>query len=186
METMLFMDSMDLSEKNGSMTFFTFSNKRMTFVYKLIFGETLPRLTEEMKIYMQHSSDPVGDWFLYEDYTVLRVYGFKEETYKFPTFLSKRIFVLEFLRQRLYVESELFLKHKKSSNIKFKYTIEPFVVDSTSSLPIIQDLLRSMKFDQDRKVNYDPKHIISKRKVSFRLGTFEHEEDQELSVMANA
>ena len=71
-----------------------------------------------------------------------------EEPYKLPTFLTKIIFVLEFLRQILYVESELFLKHKKYSNIKFKYTIEPFVVDSTSALPIIQDLLRSMKFDQ--------------------------------------
>ena len=138
-----------------------------------------------MKIYMQHSSELVGDWFLYEDYTVLRVYGFMEEPYKLPAFLTKRIFVLEFLRQRLYVESELFLKHKKSSNIKFKFTIEPFVVDSTSSLPIIQDLLRSMKFDQDRKASYDPKHIISKRKVSCKLGTFEHEKDQELSAMAN-
>ena len=59
------------------------------------------------------------------------------------------------------------------------------MVDSTSSLPIIQDLLRIMKFDQDIKVRCDPKHIISKRKVSCKLGTFEHEEDQELSTMAN-
>ena len=66
-----------------------------------------------MKIHMQHSSEPVGDWFLYEDYIVLRVYGFMEEPYKLPAFLTKIIFVLEFLRQRLYVESELFLKRKK-------------------------------------------------------------------------
>ena len=109
-----------------------------------------------------------------------------EEPYKLPTFLTKRMFVFELLRQRLYVESELFLKQKKSSNIEFKYTIEPFVVDSTYALPIIQDLLRSMKFDQDRRVNYYPKHIISKRKVSCRLGTFKHEEDKKLLVMDNA
>ena len=106
----------------------------MAYVYKLIFGATLPRLTEEMKIYMHHSSEPIGDWFLYEDYKVLRVYGFMEEPYKLPVFLTNKIFVLEFLRQRLYVENELFLKHKKSSNINFKFTIEPFVVDSTFSM----------------------------------------------------
>ena len=60
------------------------------------------------------------------------------------------------------------------------------MVDSTSALPIIQYLLGSMKFDLDRRVSYDPKHIISKRKVSCKLGTFEHEEDQELLAMANS
>ena len=84
---------------------------------------------------------------------------------------------MEFLRERLYVESELFLKHKKSSNIGLKYTIYSFVVDCNYSLPNIQYFLRSMKFDQDRRVSYDRKHIISKRKVSCRLGKFEHEED---------
>ena len=59
------------------------------------------------------------------------------------------------------------------------------MVDSTSALPIFQYFLRIMKFDQDRKVNYDPKHIISKRKLSCKPGAFEHEEDQELSAMAN-
>ena len=48
----------------------------MSSIYKLIFGITLPRMIEEMKAYMQNSNAPVGDWFLYEDFTMLRVYGF--------------------------------------------------------------------------------------------------------------
>ena len=91
MELEFFIDSVDVSEKNGILEFFTFTNKTMAYVDKLIFGATLPRLTEEMKIYMHHSSDLVGVWFLYEDYTILRVFGFMEEPHKIPTFLTKRI-----------------------------------------------------------------------------------------------
>ena len=69
--------------------------------------------------------------------------------------------------------------------MKFKYTIEPFVVNSTVALSIIQDIMKSMIFQLDKKLNYDPKHVISKRKTVARLGTYEHQEDQALAVMAN-
>ena len=135
-------------------------------------------MTEEMKAYLQNSNDPIGDWFLYKDFTLLRLYGFEDEPYRLPMFLTKKIFVMEFLRQRLQVESEIFLKHKKASNMKFKYTIEPFVGNSTAALTVIQNILKSMNFQVDKKTNYDPKHIISHRKIASRLGTYEHTEDE--------
>ena len=100
MEPKFFVDNVNLSEKNASMTFFNFSNKIMAYVYKLIFNNTLPRMLEEMKICMQNANEPVGDWFLYKEHTMLRIYGFTEEPYKLLAFLTKRIFVLEFLRQK--------------------------------------------------------------------------------------
>ena len=45
--------------------------------------------------------------------------------------------------------------------MKFIYTIEPFVVNSTVSLPIIQKIIKSMNFQLDKKLNDDPKHVIS-------------------------
>ena len=84
---------------------------------------------------------------------MLRVYGFEDEPYRLPVFLTKMIFVLEFLRQRLQVESDIFIKHKKASNMKFRYTIEPFVVNSTAALSIIQDIMKSMNFQLDKKLN---------------------------------
>ena len=83
------------------MTFIYFTDKVMSSIYKLIFDITLPRMIEEMKAYMQNSNEPVGDWFLYKYFSMLRVYGFEDEPYRLPLFLTKRIFVLEFLRQRL-------------------------------------------------------------------------------------
>ena len=65
MEPVLFVDNVNLSERNSSMTFINFIDKIMASIYKLIFGTTLPRITQEMKAYFQNSNEPVGDWFLY-------------------------------------------------------------------------------------------------------------------------
>ena len=95
------------------MTFINFIDKIMASIYKLIFGTTLPRITEEMKAYLQNSNEPVAYWFIYKEYTSLMIYGFEEEPYRLPVFLTKKTFALEFLRQRLHVESEIFLKQKR-------------------------------------------------------------------------
>ena len=91
------------------MTFINFTHKIMSSIWMLIFGSSLPRMMEEMKAYLQKSNELVGDWFLYKEFTILRIYGFENEPYRLPLFLTKRIFVQEFLRQRLHVESEMFL-----------------------------------------------------------------------------
>ena len=59
------------------------------------------------------------------------------------------------------------------------------MVDSTSALPIIQDILKSIKFELDRKVNYDPKQVISQRKASCIICSFEHQNDEEPAAKAN-
>ena len=94
---------------------FEFSNSIMSEIYKMLFNEVLHRVLEEMKCLMQSSpEDRVGDWFLYEDSTVLRIYGFTGEPYRLPAFLTPRIFALDFMRQRLYSEKEHFGAFKKS------------------------------------------------------------------------
>ena len=69
--------------------------------------------------------------------------------------------------------------------MKFRYTIEPFVVNSTSAITIVQNILRSMNFQFDKKTKYDPKHVISQRKAFFKIGAYEHQEDEELEAKAN-
>jgi hypothetical protein len=52
--------------------------------------------------------------------------------------------------------------------------MEPFVVSSTYALSIVQAILRSMNFQLDRKIKYDPKYVKSQRKESYKIGTYEH------------
>ena len=42
-----------------------------------------------------------------------------------------------------------------------------------------------MNFQSDKKAKYDPKHIISERKLASRLATYEHIEDEELAAKTN-
>ena len=85
----------------------------------------MPRINEDLRLFLQNLAELIGDWFCYKYFTVIRVYGFEGEPYKLHKFLTIRIFVLEYLRQRLSVENEIFIKHKKVSSIKFKFTLEP-------------------------------------------------------------
>ena len=144
---------------------FYFINTIMAKMYKLLFDDVLPRVLEEMKLMLESSSeDRIGDWFLYKDFTILRVYGFTGEPYKLPVFLTPRIFALEFIRKRLCAEEENFGAFKKSSNIKFPFKVGPFIFKNKSSLMIVEKLLEIMDFQNKQRINYDPHHIISQRK----------------------
>ena len=53
-------------------------NSFLSLLYPLIYEETMPRLLPEMKQFLQLSPDTgVGDWFLFEQNTVIRIYGYK-------------------------------------------------------------------------------------------------------------
>ena len=81
----------------------------------MVFDEVLPQVLEEMKCMMQSSPDDrVGDWFLYKESTVLRVYRFTGEPYKLNAFLTPRAFALHFMRQILHSEEEHFGAFMKS------------------------------------------------------------------------
>ena len=90
----------------------------------------MPRISEDLKILLQNPVEIVGDWFCFEDYTLIRVYGFEGDPFRLPNFTTRRLFALEFLRQRLVAENDNFIKHKKASSMKFVLTLKPFVVKS--------------------------------------------------------
>lgn len=90
----------------------------------------MPRIGGDLKLLLQGPVESVGDWLCFEDYTLIRVYGFEGEPFRLPKFTTRRFFVLEFLRQRLIAENDNFVKHKKASSLNFVFTLEPFVVKS--------------------------------------------------------
>jgi hypothetical protein len=101
-------------------TMLIFINKIMSRVHSLIFGSDLSRVLEEMKISLQpNPENMIGDWVLFEQSTVIWVYGYQEGPYLLPVFLTPRVFALEFIRQRIISETEHFLKAHKASNLKF-------------------------------------------------------------------
>ena len=119
--------------------------------------------------------DRIGDWFLYKDFTVLRVYGFSGEPYKLHVFLTPRLFALDFMRKILCAKEENFGAFKKSSNVKFPLKVGPFIFKNKSALLVIETLLEVMNFQKEQRINYDPHHLISQRKQSNKNKPFDHQ-----------
>ena len=107
------------------------------------------------------------------------------QLYILPAFLTTRIFSLEFFRKRLTVEGEHILNFRESLDIKFPWVIGPYVIKSTTALPIIDNLLRSMGFSLGSPINYDAQQVISKRILENKNNLFEHTEVDGLRDVAN-
>ena len=158
----------------------------MSRVYQLIFDQELPRVIDIMKINLQIGSEIIGDWFLYDEYTEIRLYGFTGNPFLLPAFLTNRIFSLEFARQIIHIEKEHFLNVKKGWNISFHYTIGPFVIKTSQSGQLLTYILDTMKFHRTKKINYDPEGIMASRKKAVVPHAFIHQEVAILSERSNS
>ena len=101
--------------KNFSCFVNTFAAKVCTLLFKTAW----PRVTLELQECLHPpTKDWIGDWFLFENYTVIRVYGFDRPPYKLPAFLTPRIFAMEIIRQRFHADLQHFCSRKQASIIK--------------------------------------------------------------------
>ena len=148
MDVDLFTDTLNLTEELGCKYFPHFANKIMLRIYTLIFDQELPKDTKMMKSHLQIGSEVTGDWFLYAEYTRIRLYGFTGYPFLLPAFLTDRIFALEFARQKIHTEKEHFLNIKKGCNISFHFTSVPFVVKSSQTMQILTYILETMKLQR--------------------------------------
>ena len=134
-----------------------FLNLLMANIYGLFFQEILPKMFPRMKKTMHLSPNKrIGDWFLTNFEIIIRLYDFVHQPYILPAFLTIRIFSVELVRQRLTIEEEHILSFRKSSGINFPRKVGPYSVKSRATLPLVDNLLRTMGFPLVRAINYDP------------------------------
>jgi hypothetical protein len=165
-----------ISTECKRITMLIFINKIMSRVYSLIFNTSLPRVSKDMKSYLQpNPENRVGYWVLFMHSIVIWVYGFQEAPYLLPIFLTPRVFDLEFIRQRIISETEHFLKLHKESNLKFPFIIGPSVVKTRPYLSQIQAKIKEFGFSQLQGRIYDPHQVISKRRLINKHAPYEHE-----------
>ena len=62
----------------------------------------------------------VGDWYLYNNHTEIRIYGCELCPFKLPKYVLMRIFALEYFRQM--INSDLFHSYnaKKKAQLRIK------------------------------------------------------------------
>lgn len=74
----------------------------MSTPYKIINNVSSTRVSPQHREVLQLSKDTrVGDWFPFEDYTEIRVYGSELSAYQLPVFMPMRIFSLELIMHSL-------------------------------------------------------------------------------------
>ena len=158
----------------------------MEDIYHVFFHSKLPRVLLIMKESLQFSPDrKIVDWFLLEEHTIIKVYGFSHEPYILPAFLNPSIFSLELVRQKLIVENEHFIGFRKDLEVNIPWVIGTFIIKSKDALPMIESFLKDMVFQTSIAVNYDSHHIISIRRQVNKNKPFEHQGVKFLAKKAN-
>ena len=80
-------------------------NEFMTIAYTIIHDKPLPKIFPKQKDCLQfNDEESIGGWYLFDDYTKIRVYGADVPPYHLSVFPAMQIFSLEYIRQTLKVD----------------------------------------------------------------------------------
>ena len=63
---------------------------------------------------------------------------------------------MEFIRQKLFVEIEHFLKYKNSTGINYPWAVGLFTIKNKGAFPMVEGLIRYLGFEIELTINYDP------------------------------
>jgi len=126
-----------------------------------------------------------SDWYLYQNYTELRVYGCELAPYKLPKFLPMRIFALEYIKQMINADEVHFLAAKKKSQFRIKSQIGPFICNSRAAGEEEDKRLKEMNFTHNFTPSYDPWGIISKKRVKNKSRTYIYTQRPEIEKYMN-
>ena len=69
--------------------------------------------------------------------------------------------------------------------MKLVFTLEPFVVKSVLAANMINQILRSMGFETDKSLRYDPKGVMNQRRMEANFKGYDVEQDEVLVDLAN-
>jgi hypothetical protein len=100
-------------------------------VVSMLSSRPEPQINHEVHRIL-HLSDQtkIGDWYLYQDYTQIRVYRCELAPYKLPKYLPVRIFSLEYIRQIINSDDIHFVSLKKKKQLKIKGNIGSFICNN--------------------------------------------------------
>lgn len=82
------------------------------------------------------------DWYLYQNYIEIRVYGWEFSSYKLPKFVPIRIFALEYIWKMININDMHFVISKRKSQFKRKAHVGPFVCNTRTTRKEVDILLK--------------------------------------------
>jgi hypothetical protein len=155
-------------------------------VVSMLGGRPEPRINDEVQRIL-HLSDNIKtrDWYLYQNYTKIRVYGWELAPYKLPKYLPVRIFSLEYIRQIINSDDIHFVSLKKKQQLRFKGSIGSFICNNHGAREEADRMLREMNFFMSFPWHYDPCGIISEMRVKNKNIPYVHVSRPEVEKFAN-
>lgn len=113
----------------------------------LMSSTPLPRISENIVKELQFIDQAItGDWYCYQNYTEIRVFGCELPPYKLPKYLPVRIFALDYLRQRLNADEVHFVFSKNKLQFKLKDQVGPFICNTRAAGEEADKMLKEIKF----------------------------------------
>ena len=162
------------------------------FIYPdsfLLVSSPLPRLTDEMQKILQLSkSYSIGDWYFYQDHTVIKIYGCELAPYRLPKYVPMRLFSLEYFWQFGNVDMIHFYGRSKKAQLKIRHQLGPFIFNKREEA--WEEADKMLKDFLWLKTSfywapYDPNHFISLRRIKYRLAGYEHCSIPQIEQYAN-
>jgi len=152
----------------------------------MLSGRPEPRINEEIQR-ISHLLDlgKMGDWYLYQNYTEIRVYGCELAPYKLPKYFPVRIFSLEYIRQMINSDDIHFVSLKKKQQLRIKEQIGSFICNSRAAEEEADKILREMKFETSFMWHYDPYGIILEMRVKNKNILYVHTPKPEIEKFVN-
>jgi hypothetical protein len=145
------------------------------------------RLSRDMQKILQLSRTyKIGDWYFYQNHTVIRIYGCELCPYRLPRYVPMRLFALEYYRQLINSDLTHFHSAKKKANLKFRDHLGPFTMNKKDGWQEADQMLEQLKLKKSFWwVPYDPEGFISARRVKFRLKPYDHSPLPQVQPFAN-
>jgi hypothetical protein len=155
-------------------------------VVSMLSGRQEQRINEEIQRIL-HLSDlaKMGDWYLYQNHTEIRIYGCELAPYKLPKYLPVRIFALEYIRQMINSDDIHFVSLKKKQQLRIKGQIGSFICNSRAVGEEANKLLKEMKFDISFPWHYDPCGVIAEMRFRNKSSPYAHVPKPEIEKFMN-
>jgi hypothetical protein len=155
-------------------------------VVSMLSGRPEPRINDEVQRIL-HLSDnaKIGDWYLYQNHTEIRVFGCELAPYKLPQYVLVRIFALEYIRQIMNSDDIHFVSLKKKQQLRIKGQIGSFICNSRGTGEEADRMLKEMKFFTSFTWHYDPCGIISEMRMKNKNIPYAYEVKPEIEKFAN-
>jgi len=126
-----------IKKKTLNVGFLEYIDQLISKSYHIIHHKIPPRIFLDYKTLLQLSLDKrVGDYYIFENYTKIKVYGSDLRPFLLPIFLTPKIFVLEYIRKILNLDDIHFVSRKYKANFKLKKEVGPFIFNTKSTLQV--------------------------------------------------